>query len=203
MNLIEERTIALAGMLQACRQVQNLARNGRSDSYDVEPSMKSILVLDALNTPAVYGGVSGVRTGLQMIKEGVLNSPQAVQVEVLRYAMSIMSLQSQLYQDKQAFDKFAQEIERLSSVSSEEFTGACSELYQQHISNMRPQIIVQGEEDHLQKPEVPAQVRGLLLAALRSAVLWQQKGGSRFKILWERTRMQNAASDLLQFGSNV
>ena len=203
MNLIEERTIALAGMLQACRQVQNLARNGKSDTYDVEPSMKAILVLDAINTPAVYGGVSGVRTGLQMIKDGVLNSPQAIQVEVLRYVMSIMNLQSQLYRDRDAFNEFGQEIERLSSVSDDQFTNACSDLYQKYISNMRPQIIVQGEEDYLQQPEIPPQIRALLLAALRSAVLWQQKGGSRFKILWERTRMQNASSSLLQFADRA
>ena len=65
---------------------------------------------------------------------------------------------------------------------------------------MRPQIIVQGEEDYLQRPEIPPQIRGLLLAALRSAVLWQQKGGNRFKVLWERTRMQNAAKDFLKLG---
>jgi len=199
MNLIEERTVALAGIMQACKQVQSLARNGRADAYDVEPNMKAILVLDAISTPAVYGGIDGVRTGLQMIRDGALNSPQALQVEVLRYAMSIMALQTQLYRDNDAFNKFGQEVEQLSSVSTDEFTLACSDLYQKHISNMRPQIIVQGEEDYLQQPEIPPQIRGLLLAAFRSAVLWQQKGGSRFKILWERTRMQNAAKSLLQF----
>lgn len=200
MNLIEERTIALAGMFQACKQVQSFARNGRADVYDVEPCMQSVLVLDAVNTPSVYGGIEGVKSGLRLIREGVLNSPQALHVEVLRYVMSVMHLQAQLYRDDLAFGEFAQDVERLSSVSSDEFTNACSSLYQQHISNMRPQIIVQGEEDYLQKEEIPPQIRGLLLAAVRSAVLWQQKGGSRFKILWERTRMQNAATSLLQFG---
>ena len=57
MNLIEERTLALAGVFQACKQVQNLARNGRADAFDVDPSMQSILVLDAINSQAVYGGV--------------------------------------------------------------------------------------------------------------------------------------------------
>ena len=62
---------------------------------------------------------------------------------------------------------------------------------------MRPQIIVQGEQDFLQQDDVPQRIRSLLLAAFRSAVLWQQKDGSRFKILWQRTRMQNAAAALL------
>ena len=200
MNLIEERTLALAGVFQACKQVQNLARNGRSDQHDVEPCMQSILVLDAINSQAVYRGVRNINTGLRLIKDGVLNSPQLADVEVLRYVMSIFDLQRQLYRDDQKFSEFAQEVERLSSVDKDDYINACSDLYQKYISDMRPQIIVQGEEDYLQRPEIPPQIRGLLLAALRSAVLWQQKGGNRFKVLWERTRMQNAAKDFLKLG---
>jgi len=198
MNLIEHRTIALAGVLQACKQVQNLARNGRSDAYDTEPSMQSILVLDAINTPAVYGGINGVNSGLRMLKDGVLSSPQAQDVELLRYVMTVFDLQRQLYRDDAAFAKFGQAVERLSSVSSENFTQECSQVYQQHISDLRPQIIVQGEQDYLQQAEIPPQIRALLLAAVRSSVLWQQKGGNRFKVLWERTRMQRAATAFLQ-----
>ena len=200
MNLIEERTLALAGVFQACKQVQNLARNGRADAFDVDPSMQSILVLDAINSQAVYGGVRGVNTGLRLIKEGILNSPQLADVEILRYVMSVLDLQRQLYRDDEKFSQFAQAIERLSAVEEDQYIDACSDLYQKFISEMRPQIIVQGEQDFLQQSEIPPQIRGLLLAALRSAVLWQQKGGNRFKVLWERTRMQNAAKDFLKLG---
>ena len=152
MNLIEHRTIALAGVLQACKQVQNLARNGRSDAYDTEPSMQSILVLDAINTPAVYGGINGVNSGLRMLKDGVLSSPQAQDVELLRYVMTVFDLQRQLYRDDAAFAKFGQAVERLSSVSSENFTQECSQVYQQHISDLRPQIIVQVNKIIYNKP---------------------------------------------------
>lgn len=198
MNLIEERTLALAGVFQACKQVQNLARNGRSDASDTGPSMKSILVLDAINSQAVYGGVRGVDTGLRLVKDGILNSPQLADVEILRYVMTVLDLQRQLYRDDEIFSQFGQAIERLSAVEEDQYTNACSDLYQKFISEMRPQIIVQGEQDYLQQHEIPPQIRGLLLAALRSAVLWQQKGGNRFKVLWERTRMQNAAKELLK-----
>lgn len=200
MDLIEERTLALAGVFQACKQVQNLARNGRSDMHDVEPCMQSILVLDAISSQAVYGGVKGVNSGLRLITDGIMSSPQLVDVEVLRYVMSVLDLQRQLYRDDQKFAEFAQAVERLSSVDKDDYTNACSDLYQEYISEMQPQIIVQGEQDYLQRPEIPPQVRGLLLAAVRSAVLWQQKGGNRFKLLWERTRMQNAAKAFLQLG---
>jgi len=198
MNLIEERTIALAGVLQACTQVQNLARNGRVDQFDLDASVQSILVLDAVNTPSVYGGINGVRSGLKMIEEGIISSAAVEDVEVLRYAVSILHLQNQLYRENQKYAAFGSAVERLSSYQADDLMEACSEVYQTHISSMRPQIIVQGESEYLQNATIPPQIRALLLAAFRSAVLWQQKGGNRLKLLWERTRMRNAARDALR-----
>lgn len=198
--MIDDRTIALAGVLQACKQVQLLATTGECEYIYRDSSVKSILVLDAVNTAAVYGGVDGVRGGLTLLKDGVLNSPQLINVELLRYVMAILQLQNQLYRDDEKYQQFGQSVERLSGQSEEDLTDACSELYQTHISVMRPQIIVQGEQEYLQRADVPPQIRALLLAAFRSAVLWQQKEGSRFKLLWQRTRMQNAAQSLLLKG---
>lgn len=201
MDLIEERTIALAGVLQACQQVQSLARMGSTSQEEMTSSLKSILVLDAVNTPAVFGGLSGVRAGLSLIADGVFTSTQGKDIELLRYTVSILQLQAQLYRDSEKFAQFASDVERLSSFSEDDLIEACSDVYQKHVSSMRPQIIVQGESGHLQNPTIPPRIRALLLAAFRSAVLWQQKRGGRFRLLWERTRMQNAARRLLTQGA--
>ncbi len=198
MNLIQERTIALAGVLQACQQVQSLARTGLAKDDAFENSLQSILVLDALNTPAVFGGIDGLRSGLALLKDGALNSTAGDDLELLRYMMSILQLQTQLYRDDQKFAAFGQSVERLSSYSNDELIDACSNTYQSHISVLRPQIIVQGEQEHLQQEGVPEKVRTMLLAAIRAAVLWQQKGGGKFRLVWERTRMRHAAEDLLK-----
>lgn len=198
MNLIEERTIALAGLFQACGQVQKIAKTGQADQKVVDAAMKSILVLDAVNTPAVYGGLSGVSNGLEMISNGILSSPDGDKVEVLRYAMSLIHLQNQLFADGTAVVDFGQEVEQLSALSADQLTEAASGIYQKFISGMRPQIIVQGEQNFLQREDIPPQIRSMLLAGIRSAVLWQQKGGGKFKLVWQRTRMQNAARDLLR-----
>jgi len=198
MDLITERTIALAGVIQACQQVQRLARTGDFEDADTQASLNSILILDAVNTPAVYGGVGCVRSGLMALQGGVLNSANGDSIEILRYVMSVLQLQSQLYRDQRKFSEFGIAIERLTSFPKEEIIAAYSKVYQEFISTMRPQIIVQGEQDYLQRDEVPERIRALLLAAFRSAVLWQQKDGSRFKILWQRTRMKNTAGALLK-----
>ena len=97
MNIIEERTIALSGVLQACQQVQNLARNGIANESVYQSSLQSVLVLDAVSTSAVYGGLGGVRSGLTLLESGVLNSPEMANLEILRYMMSILQLLSLIH----------------------------------------------------------------------------------------------------------
>lgn len=196
MTLLEERTIALAGLIQAASLVQSLARTGEADPAAAESTMQSILVLDAVNTPSVFGGLAGLTTGLELLGDGILTSARLEQVEVLRYVMVLTQLQKQLWSDIDAREAFGQQVEQLSAVDGDDFVRASSDVYQRFISIMRPQVIVQGEEDFLQQPEIPQQIRAFLLAGIRAAVLWEQKGGSRFKLLWERTRMQNAARKL-------
>lgn len=198
MNLLEERTIALAGVLQAAEQVQKLARTGRVDQAAMDTSVRSIMILDAASTPAVFGGLSGVKGGLSLLANGVLASPQANDIEQLRYTMALLTLEQKLRSQPDVFAAFGTDVESLSAVSANEMVNSCSGVYQKHISPLQPQIIVQGEEDYLERPEVPEQIRSLLLAGIRASVLWQQKGGGRFKLLWERTRMRNAAIELLQ-----
>lgn len=197
MDIILERTIALAGMIQASAEVQALAREGVAEPRSYATCIKSILVLDAMNTPAIYGGLEGLRKGLKLIEDGVMQSTESKSMELLRYTMTIMQLQKQLYKNRDRFSQFANEVEGLSAFSEEDMAEACSAVYQKYVSSMQPQVIVQGEEHHLQKEYVPPQIRALLLAAVRSAVLWQQKGGSRARLIWERTRMRNAARTLL------
>ncbi len=197
MNLIEERTVALAAILQVSAQVQKLARTGMADEDVVQTALRSILILDAASTEAVFGGLSGVGDGLSRLANGALVSTDGENIEVLRYAMSLLGLQNQLMRDGARFAEFGTEVERLSSVEAVHIHSACSDIYQKFISDLQPQIIVQGEQDFLQQEDIPARVRALLLAGIRAAVLWQQKGGGRFKLVWERTRMRNAASALL------
>ncbi len=197
MNLIEERTVALAAILQVSAQVQKLARTGMADEDVVQTALRSILILDASSTEAVFGGLNGVGDGLSRLANGALVSTDGENIEVLRYGMSLLGLQNQLMRDGARFAEFGTEVERLSGVEADHIHTACSDIYQKFISDLQPQIIVQGEQDFLQQEDVPAKVRALLLAGIRAAVLWQQKGGGRFKLVWERTRMRNAASALL------
>ncbi|HYA37887.1 MAG TPA: lysogenization regulator HflD [Candidatus Methylomirabilis sp.] len=76
-----QRTLALAGLFQTARLVQQLAREGRADAQAFTASIQSVLAIDAPSIEAVYGGVAGLRTGLELLRHKLAGSelgpPQA------------------------------------------------------------------------------------------------------------------------------
>ena len=64
-----------------------------------------------------------------------------------------------------------------------------ADLYRQSISPLGPKIIVKGEQSYLSNPDNAGRIRALLLAGIRSALLWRQAGGSRWRLLFERGAM--------------
>ena len=74
---------------------------------------------------------------------------------------------------------------------------AVAELYTRTLSNLTPRIVVNGSPQYLRNPRTVNWVRTLLFAGLRSAVLWRQLGGGRFKLLFGRRRLMEQAHELL------
>jgi high frequency lysogenization protein len=58
--------------------------------------------------------------------------------------------------------------------------------------------MVNGDPDYLAKPEIANKIRALLLAGIRSAILWKQCGGSRWKFLFYRKKIQKELIDLVK-----
>jgi len=78
-----------------------------------------------------------------------------------------------------------------------EVLAALGTLYADTVSQLRPRVLVQGNPHYLAQPSVVAEIRAVLLAALRSAVLWRQLGGSPWDFLLRRGELARAASALL------
>ena len=87
--------------------------------------------------------------------------------------------------------------ERLGSTHPDVIAGLGS-LYADTVSTLRPRVMVQGNPHYLGQAGVVAEVRALLLAALRSAVLWRQNGGSLWDFAFKRRDMAAAIDALLR-----
>lgn len=70
-------------------------------------------------------------------------------------------------------------------------------LYQETISTYSFRIQVTGEPRYLQNQDNANKIRALLLAGIRSAILWQQVGGKRWHLLLFRSKIAKAAKGLL------
>ena len=70
-----------------------------------------------------------------------------------------------------------------------EVLAALGTLYADTVSHLRPRVMVQGNPHYLGQADIVSGIRAVLLAALRSAVLWRQMGGNYFDFLLRRKQL--------------
>lgn len=205
MNAAErDKTLALAGVFQAAKLAQQLARRGDADEIPFHASVRSILITDSINTISIYGGIEGVLVGLRTLREKMTKLGNAADLEVPRYVLQLMQLVRKLKADQSMINTITERIEQTKKRSSSNGEGFTNELYEElaqlykdTISTLRPKIIVQGEHGHLANPLVVDRVRTVLLAGIRSAFLWDQLGGRRWQLLFNRRAQWANAEEIL------
>jgi len=198
---MKDRVLALAGLLQAIKLVQQMANNGHAETRPLAACISSLFHFDADSTEAVYGGADQLQSGLQrviaQIEGGDRDTTQT------RIAMNVLHLERRFMASAdtvEALQRGLMEIKRQSDHFEPTHPTVLSrlgELYAAQISPLGPKVLVQGNPVYLAQPQVVGEVRATLLAALRSAVLWRQVGGSYWDFLFSRRTMVEAAQDLL------
>lgn len=193
---IYDRVLALAGMLQALAQVRRVADTGESNERVLATCIESLFRFDAPTTAAVYGGLENVRPGLLLLREylgGKLDDEM-----VPRLGMSVLQLERRFVRDDEMVARVRRGLESTGLVADRdgpthpEVLLALGNLYAQTLSLVRPRVMVQGNPHYLGQPGVVAEVRALLLAAVRSAVLWRQRGGTLWDFALQRRAMSAA-----------
>jgi len=200
---ITDRTLALAGIFQAAGLVQEMANRGKTESDAFQTCIRSIFEVNPPSTEAIFGGVSGVRLGLQGLLEHLSGKQTPQKSQIVKYAIGVLYLERQLVKKPDMLDRIRVSIER-ARLQSEHFSITHSNVlanlaacYSETVSTLTPRIIVSGEQGHLSNPEVANAVRALLLAAIRSAILWRQCGGNRLQLIFGRRRLLAEAQRLL------
>ena len=197
-----DRTLALAGVFQAVRQVHSVATKGSPDAASFEVSINSIFKLEAASVVDCYGGeVGGLRLGLTTLAEEL--DHRIRMPEVFRYAFALFHLEKKLRRRTAMGDLLANEITTIRRQADhlgqthETVLARLADLYVDTISHLSPRILVQGSPLYLQQDRCVAQIRALLLAGMRSAVLFAQVGGTRWQLLLRRRRFIRESRSLL------
>jgi len=195
--VIQQRVLALAGLAQALQQVRRIAETGQSDAAVVATAIDTVFRIDADSPAAVYGDASALQPGLRLVREYLGNSSDDPMLPKL--ALAVMQIERRFVGDagsvqqvQRGIESLAPAAERLGGTHPDILAGLGS-LYAETISQLRPRVMVQGNPHYLGQANVVAEIRSILLAALRSAVLWRQLGGSFWDFLLRRREMLEAA----------
>jgi high frequency lysogenization protein len=200
----KDRALAFAGILQALQLVQSAAYGKPYDLEAFQATLTSILLIDAATVEDVYGGASGLKSGLRLLKTQLMSNKQKPDSELSRYLVVVLHLERKLSKRADLLDKLTEGIERAQrqlehfDISHTNVVASLADTYAQTISTLQPRIMVKGDPGRLTEPGVANQIRALLLAAMRSAVLWRQCGGTRLGLLLGRRKLADTAAGLLQ-----
>ncbi len=191
-NSSNQRMLALAGMVQALEQVRRIADTGQAEGDALATALDSVFRIDAETPAAVYGGEHAVRPGLLLLRSYFSNETNDALLP--RLALAVVQLERRFSRDamaQQVHDGIlaaAPSAARLGNTHPE-VLAALGSLYAETVSHLRPRVLVQGNPHYLGQAAVVAEIRAVLLAALRSAVLWRQMGGSLWDFLLRRKVM--------------
>ncbi|GIU16698.1 high frequency lysogenization protein HflD [Shewanella glacialipiscicola] len=196
------RTMAFAGILQAIAQVQHLARHGELDKAELAASLNTILVTNPDNTADVYQDQALLQKGYKLILNQLGDGSQK-DVEITRYLVGVLALERKLVRSSSGLAMLAERINQVHrqlhhfEITDEQVIANLASIYSDIISNIGPKIQITGNPACLQRPIVQQKIRALLLAAIRSAVLWRQLGGKRRHLVFARKAIIDTAQKSL------
>lgn len=205
-----DRTLALAGLFQAARLAQQLAREGRAEPGAFAASIQSLMLIDTPSTEAVYGGLRGVTLGLNLLQSKLTGNTSTNDIEMARYVIAIIHLEGQLRRlpemqevIRQGIEAAREQMKFFETAENDEtvhprLVEKLADLYTQTISTLSPRIMVNGEHGHLSNPLIAAKVRAVLFAGIRAALLWRQLGGNRWQLLFSRRKIAVEAGNILE-----
>jgi high frequency lysogenization protein len=204
---MSDATLALAGVFQAAWLVKEIAHRGSVRTELFETSIHSLFETDPPSTEAVFGGRDRLATGLRLLREQLGGGEASRDVETTKYVLAVMHLERKLVRNGRLMERLRVGIERARiqaghfSFTHDNVVAALADLYVNTVSTLTPRIIVSGQHGHLSNPANANKVRALLLAAMRSAVLWRQNGGSRLQLVFKRRQFAGEAARLTHPGT--
>ena len=199
--MMRSRVLAIAGMLQALKLVRQIAETGHADTASQRIVLDSVFRIDAASIEGVYGSVGSLHNGLLLFRDYLAGHNGDEMLPKL--AMAVMQIERRFIVDDETSRQVLEGIRSVEYVAERQGSihpdviGKLGQLYADTISHLRPKVIVQGNPHYLQQPEVVAEIRALLLAALRSAVLWRQMGGTMWDFVFSKRAMLRAVEEEL------
>lgn len=207
----EHQNIALAAIAQCAALVHKLATFGEASQSELIASINPLLIVNPDSIDDIYPNFSDLNLGLRTLQEMFSSDRSRENGEIVRYTLGMILLRNKLTNNPAMQSTVRQRlsrIDRLELVAAElpeDSTSALlqnqtfeqlARLYQDTISTLPYRIQVQGKIENLKNENIANRIRALLLGGIRSAVLWYQLGGRRWRLVFYRKRVQETAGNI-------
>jgi len=208
MENFESRTIALAGIFRTAALVNILANQGTISEDDLRISVESIFKTDPDDAIEVFGNTANLSLGFKTLVNQLGKDSRNREMDISRYVVSMLFLERRLMKNPEMLDTLSTGVE-LATRQSQHFSTThdnvianLADIYSRTISELGPRIMVNGEQSYLETTAISNKIRTLLLAGIRSAVLWQQLGGRRWHVIFNRAKYLKIAQSFLKNEKN-
>lgn len=201
----EEKAIALAGLFQSASLVQQIARTGELNQDAFNAMVNSVFQLDPGSVEDIYGGISGVKLGLDTLLLVLRDKESARYADAIRYSIGMLHVEKHLGRNDDIQSVLRSRLEQLTNqmahfdgVTSPEVINKLNDIYLDTLAKFKFRIQVNGDPMHLKREENAAKIRAALLSGVRSAMLWRQLGGSRLQFAFGKGRLIKALESIKQ-----
>lgn len=200
LNSVRNRAISLAAVYQATELVHGIAETGRCDSAKARAMLNSVLDLNAEDFDQIYPNLRLLEDGLKRVVTPVDSNKNMV---IAKYGALLIHLSRKLLDNSEMQQRVSEGLDDCNAqrvhldLMDNSFVARVADVYFQTISTLQPRVMISGDPLHLENPTNTNLIRALLLAGIRAGVLWHQCGGGRWKLLFERSRLQQEALTLL------
>ena len=194
---LRNEVISLGAIYQASGEIKKIAWEGKINNKIIEPLIYSIYQTTSNEIEDVYINLKRLNTGLDFLRKQLVGDAFSRDAEVTRYFEAIAILVRNMNKKNEIISNLRDELSNHTEIVTEdnlhEHAEFLSNLYLNTISKIHPRIIVNGDNKYLTDNKNASMIRALLLSAIRSYILWQQSGGSKFRIFLFKKKIAEIA----------
>ncbi len=197
------KTIALSGIFQACLLIKQLAWEGKCNQEAFDTAIYSLLQIDSASVISVYQNLNNLNLGFKLLID-FLNKNKKKDIEITRYVFSLLYLEQKLVKRPDLINIIKSGITRaniqsnLFHLNHENVIANLAGIYVDTLSTFSFRIYINGNQTFLTNYHTTNKIRSILLAGIRSAVLWRQLGGSKLQLFFKKNIFLACAKQMLE-----
>ena len=193
---MRDRAIALAGLMQAIKLVQQMANTGQAETRPLETCIGSLFRFDAEDSESVYGDRRQLQPGVrllidQLVGRGRDNTHTRMAVSVLGLERRFLRSPETVAAVHDTLERLAPDCERLGAAHPD-LLARLGELYAERISPLGQRVLVQGTPVYLAQPRCGASSA----AATGTSCFRAAASRTKPRICWGKTAASGMASGL-------